>query len=33
MVDFIRNDLNNPMGYDMDTMINTDEVITEEPVV
>ena len=29
MVDFIRNDLNNPMGYDMDTMINTDE----EPVV
>lgn len=29
MIDFVRNDLNNPMGYDMDTMINTDE----EPVV
>ena len=25
MIDFVRNDLNNPMGYDMDTMINTDE--------
>ena len=25
MIDFIRNDLNNPMGYDIDTMINTDE--------
>ena len=33
MIDFVRNDLNNPMGYDMDTMINTDETITEEPVV
>ena len=28
MIDFVRNDLNNPMGYDIDTMINTDE----EPV-